>query len=63
MLSLFSLFFFFLPSFLFTIVDLSLFEIEKASSGSLEFLSAYLRLSEVFRRAPLLVLELPENIS
>ena len=50
MLSLFSFFFFFSPSFLFTIVDLSLCEMETSSAGSLEFLSAYLRLSVVFRR-------------
>ena len=41
----------FSPSFLFTIVDLSLCEMETSSSGSLEFFSAYLKLSEDFRRA------------
>ena len=61
MLSLFSLFFF--TSFLFTIVDLSPCEMETSSSGSLEFFSASLRLSKLFRRAPLLALELSENIS
>ena len=55
--------FFFSPSFLFTIVDLSPCEMETSSSGSLAFFPAYLRLSEVFRRAPLLALELSENIS
>ena len=47
MLSLFSLFFF-SPSFLFTIVDLFLCEMETSSSGSLEFLSAYLSFLKFF---------------
>ena len=45
------------------IVDLSQCEMETSFSGLLGLLPAYSRLLEVFGGAPLLVLELPENIS
>ena len=45
------------------IVDLSQCEMVTSFSGLLGLLLAYLRLLEVFHGAPLLVLELPENIS
>ena len=45
------------------IVDLPQCEMEPSFSGLLGLLQAYLRLLQVFRGAPLLVLELPEIIS
>ena len=56
-------FFFFCSLFFCAIVDLSQCEMETSFSGLLGLLPAYLRLFEVFRATPLLVLELFENIS
>ena len=49
--------------FLCAIVDLPQCEMEPSFSGLLGLLQAYLRLLQVFRGAPLLVLELHEIIS
>ena len=53
---------FFCSLFFCAIADLSQYEMKTSVSGLL-VLPAYLRLLDVFRGAPLLVLELPENIS
>ena len=54
---------FFCSLFFCSIVYLSKCEMETSCSGWLGLLPAYLRLLEVFHGVPLLVLELPENIS
>ena len=59
----FNFFTFLLFSFLCAIVDLSQCEMETSFSGLLGLLPAHLRLLEVLGGAPLLVLELPGNVS